>query len=231
MDHHSKEIAAEDRIITHMNANHQDSLIRYLRHTHRLSSFRARNAHLTSVSYSSLTISTSPTSTPNPHTYLIPFDPPMTSYTEARTRLASLDAAATSALNVSPLTLKKYIRPRGFQAAIFILVIIFFLLFPRRANFLPGAYVYDLVSSNWRYGESVMWFCFIIQPVYITLVLSIHIVEMIYMERSRLRKYNVPRFGGLWWAWIASTFVEGWGAFVRVDKLMREKEKKAKAEH
>ena len=76
-----------------------------------------------------------------------------------------------------------------------------------------------------------MRFCFIIQPVYVTLVLSIHIVEMIYLERSRLRRYIGPCFGGLGGAGRASPFGAGGGAFVRVDKLMREEEKKAKAEH
>lgn len=40
------ELAAKTRIITHMNNDHQDSLVRYLEAYHNLSSFTARNAKI-----------------------------------------------------------------------------------------------------------------------------------------------------------------------------------------
>ena len=52
------------------------------------------------------------------------------------------------------------------------------------------------------------------------------------MARSRLAKYNVPRYSALWWKWILTTFVEGFTNFHRFDECVeeekREKEKAKK---
>ncbi|KAL8835645.1 MAG: hypothetical protein Q9176_006766 [Flavoplaca citrina] len=222
--------AIKTRIITHMNTSHQDSLIRYLRSTHHLSSFRARHAHLQSLSLSSLTISLSPPSSSS-KTYLIPIDPPLTSFAEARTRLAEMDATACTALDVSPITLKRYIPPRGIHLILFIYLLLVLLIFPRRANFQPPSNIHHYLSQV-PYGARFARFCWKAQPWVMGLLLGIHSVEVWWMEKTRLRRYNVPRGGRLWWLWVASTSVEGYGAFQRLDGEVKwEGEKREKQRH
>lgn len=60
----------------------------------------------------------------------------------------------------------------------------------------------------------------------------IHVVEASVMHFTRLRPLNVPTGSGLWWKWMASTFVEGYGNFMRIDGWVREEEvRRAKAKH
>lgn len=63
-------------------------------------------------------------------------------------------------------------------------------------------------------------------------MVMLHAAEMVYMERSRLKRHTVRAFGRVWWLWVCSTFVEGYGAFLRFDEIVKEEEeKKAKAKH
>ncbi len=75
-------------------------------------------------------------------------------------------------------------------------------------------------------------FCWKIQPLLITPMALLHSAEAVYMERSRLQRHTVKMFGRVWWMWILSTFVEGVGAFLRFDEVVKEEEqRKAKAKH
>ncbi|KAK3173077.1 hypothetical protein OEA41_006406 [Lepraria neglecta] len=89
----SQDAAAKHRIITHMNADHQDSLIRYLEYYAGLSSFSARNAQLTDITFDSLTIEYS-----HEQAHRIPIKPPMTAWSEARPRVVEMDMVATRGL-------------------------------------------------------------------------------------------------------------------------------------
>ena len=125
----AKDAAMKQRIITHMNTDHQDSLIRYLEHFHCVSSFSARNAHLEDITFSSLTIKSSG------RNYTIPIKPPMTAWSEARPRVVAMDAEAVEALARSNITVKKYVKPYGFMLVVYIACLLTFIGFSRRANF------------------------------------------------------------------------------------------------
>ena len=219
-----KDAVAQNRIISHMNSDHQDSLIRYLQHYAHLSAFSARNAHLSSLTLSSLTIHSAPD---RPHT--IPIHPPMTSFSETRPRVVAMDSEAVAGLKKSDITVKRYKRPRGFMTVVMAAAAITFLLFSRRAHFRPGSFIYDLFLGY------VPWFadfCWTVQPLVIWPMTVIHTAEVIYMQRSRLEKHTVRMLSGVWWMWIISTFVEGFGSFHRFDEVVREEEaKKAAAKH
>ncbi|KAI4281586.1 MAG: hypothetical protein L6R35_005614, partial [Caloplaca aegaea] len=103
--------AAKERIIKHMNSDHQDSLVRYLEHYCHLSSFSARNAKLNNATLNSLSISTG-----RGKLHLVPIQPAMAAWSEVRTRLAELDTQAVQGLGRSNITVKKYTRPTGFMA-------------------------------------------------------------------------------------------------------------------
>ncbi len=153
----------------------------------------------------------------------------MASWSEARPRVVEMDAEATGALGRSTVTVKEYTRPRGFMAVVWIAAFVTFIAFSRRANFRPGSWCYDgLLKYVPNFGN----FCWKIQPLLITPMALLHSAEAVYMERSRLQRHTVKMFGRVWWMWILSTFVEGVGAFLRFDEVVKEEEqRKAKAKH
>ena len=219
-----KDAAVKQRIITHMNTDHQDSLVRYLEHFCHLSSFSARNAKLEDISFESLTIASSKNTQ-----HVISIEPPMVAWAEARERVVAMDAEAVKGLKRSNIIMKRYKEPSGFMAVVFIAAAISFALFSKRSNFEPGSFLYNHVL---RYAPGFAKWCYKIQPLLIILMVTIHGGEAVYMVTGRLKKHSVPRFGMLWWKWMLSTYIEGVGAFVRFDRIIKEEEeKKLKAKH
>ena len=220
----SQDAAAKHRIITHMNADHQDSLIRYLEYYAGLSSFSARNAQLTDITFDSLTIEYS-----HEQAHRIPIKPPMTVWSEARPKAVEMDTVATRGLGRGSVTVKRYKEPRGWMTAVMAVVVVTALAFSRRANFEPGSILFWAVL---QYTPSFANFCWMVQPLVIPLIIVIHGTELWHFERSRLRRHTVRVFSRTWWEWAVSNLVEGFGAFVRFDEVVREEEeKKAKAKH
>lgn len=220
----STDNAAKVRIITHMNADHQDSLINYLQHYAHLSSFSARNAQLVDISFESLVISSTPGTK---HRILI--TPPLTAWSEARPRVVAMNAEAVKGLGKSNITVKKYKGPRSFMTVVMVVCVCTYLAFSRRSNFLPGSALYDTLL---KYVPHLAKFCLQIHPMVLYPMIAIHAGEAIYMERSRLQKHTVPMFSLLWWKWMVSTFAEGFGALVRFDEVIRDEEqRRQKAQH
>ena len=220
----SKDAAAKQRIIQHMNRDHQDSLVRYLEHFLHISSYSARNALLEDITFNSMIISSSK----NPH-HVVKINPPLESWSDARARTVAMDAEAIEGLNRSKITVKKYTRPRGLYIVVPIAVACTLAAFSLRSNFQPGSYLHDcLLESVPRFA----WFCYTIQPLMLPLVVAIHSAEATYMASTRLEKHSVPTFSLLWWKWILNCFFEGFGTFVRFDGIVKkEEELRAKAKH
>jgi len=217
-----KDAAAKTRIITHMNTDHQDSLIRYLQHFAHLSPISARNAHLADFTFSSLTILSS-----KEQAHTIPITPSMTSWADARPRVVAMGQEAVAALKKSSITVKRYKPPRSYMTAIMAASALTFILFSRRANFLPGSLLYNLLLLN--HMPNFANFCWKIQPLVIYPMLVLHSAEAAHMQRSRLEKHTVRIFGWVWWAWMGSAFVEGFTSFWRFDEVVGEEEGKKKA--
>ncbi|KAF2143282.1 uncharacterized protein K452DRAFT_286109 [Aplosporella prunicola CBS 121167] len=221
-DPHAHEAAARQRIVSHMNADHQDSVRRYLEHYCNVSSFAARNARLVGMSLGSMSIQAAG------HRYNIPLEPPMQSWREARERVIKMDQDAVTALRRSDITVKTYTRPRGFHAVVFTVCSLTYVLVSRRANALPGSYIHDYIL---KYVPALASFTAKVQPIILVLMIVIHVFESSIMAR-KLGKHNVPFGGGLWWCWITSCFIEGFGALQRVDALVRKgRLEKEKAKH
>ncbi|MCJ1246318.1 hypothetical protein MMC30_003524 [Trapelia coarctata] len=223
-DSQSKDAAAKQRIIQHMNKDHQDSLVRYLEHFCHISSYYARNARLEDITFNSMTISTSKTS----H-HVVKINPSLESWSEARIRTVAMDAEAVQGLNRSKVTVKKYTRPNGLFIVVPITVACTFAAFFLRSNFQPGSYLYDYLLEPFPLFAR---FCYTIQPLLLPLIVAIHSAEATFMASMRLEKHSVPLFSLLWWQWIVNCFFEGYGSFVRFDGIVKEEEQlKAKAKH
>lgn len=222
-DSTAKDAAAKQRIITHMNNDHQDSLIRYLEYFCHISSSSARHARLTDISFDGLTLRASGSS------YKIPIEPSMTSWADARPRVVAMDAEAVAGLHRSNITVKRYARPEGATAVVFFIILSNYLLFFKRSNFQPGSFLFDVILI---YVPGFAQLGFKVQPLVFYLMAFLHIGEGIYMVRGRLQKHTVPTFSTLWWKWTLNSFLEGYGSFVRFDQIVREEElKREKAKH
>ncbi|KKY13659.1 putative integral membrane [Diplodia seriata] len=135
--------------------------------------------------------------------FTIPLEPPMQSWREARERVIQMDRDCLAGLGRSDITVRQYTRPRGAHAVIFVVCAL-------------------------TYSPGFAAFVARVQPLVLALMIAIHVVEASIMAR-RLQRHNVAQLSGLWWQWVASSFIEGFGALQRVDALVqqgrREKDK------
>lgn len=224
-DQASKDAASKQRIIKHMNNDHVDSLSLYLQHYGKLPAGSTRGAIMTDISLSAMTFQTT-----DGKTHTIPLKPPMTSFADARTRSVDMDREARSALDISPVKLTSYLPPRQpAHVILFGLCSMAYLNFALKHKFVPGNWYYDNVLPWWPGGaESYVW---TVGKVFYPM-LAIHFTEVFLLDRLRLRRYGVERGSLLWWKWIVSVFIEGWGSWKRIDAEVDRKKKEAeKAQH
>ncbi|OJJ47750.1 hypothetical protein ASPZODRAFT_1769791 [Penicilliopsis zonata CBS 506.65] len=208
-------------IINHMNNDHQDSLVLYLRVYCRVAASDARSAHLDDVKLDQLLLSA------NGNRYSVPLQPPMASLADTRARVVALHHECLAALGLSDVQIKVYQPPQGvIQSAVFLVCLATYIAFSRRGNFLPGSFLYETLSSAFSPSstrvEQFMDFCYTIQPILITLMLGIHIAESALLA-ARLRRHRVPLFSRVWWAWEISCMIEGYGCFQRTAALTASK--------
>jgi len=202
-----------------MNADHSSSLALYLEHHHHVPSFIAAHARLTSLTPDALHL----TSFFNLLHYTIPLTPPLQpTLSDARDRLVSMDRAAKTALHRDAVVLARYERPRGAEAAVFLLCAATFVLLHSRANLAPGS------ALAVRVPRVAAWL-YTLRPWVFWPMLAAHALEAATMHRTRMRRFNVPSGGRVWWAWVASCFVEGVGAFWRVDRVVEAERRRLEA--
>ncbi|CAK4034270.1 related to integral membrane [Lecanosticta acicola] len=215
-DRQAQDQAAKARIVTHMNNDHHDSIVRYLQHYAKLSSLSAYDGQAADVDLAGLTLSC------HGKTYRIPFEPAMSSYREARERVVELDKACRAALGHSDVTVKDYAPPTGLYALEFIVISATFLGYSQRWWFAPGGPVERFL------GAAFAGFSWTIQPWLLAGLFIIHGAEMLYFAARKLPKHSINIRSQLWWLWTASSFIEGQFAYMRFDKLVaiqREKQK------
>ncbi|KAK0280134.1 hypothetical protein LTR35_008285 [Friedmanniomyces endolithicus] len=219
-----KDNATKSRIITHLNNDHHDSLVRYLEHYTHLSPLRANSAYLTTLDLSSLTLTSGSGSSKKTHH--IPLTPPMASYAETRARVVAMDREARLALNRSEITVKEFLPPTGVYGVLFAIITVVFLAYSQRWWFAPGQLVEQLL------GPGFARFSYVMQPWVLGVMLFMHTTEMLYFVQYKLIRHSVNPGSRLFWLWTGTTFVEGAGAFWRFNGLVRGKEEaRAKKGH
>ncbi|KAH7407120.1 hypothetical protein BKA64DRAFT_665875 [Cadophora sp. MPI-SDFR-AT-0126] len=217
--------AAKARIIKHMNADHADSLSYYLQHFCKLSSRTAHGATLSSISLSSMTLQTT-----DGKKHTIPLDPPMKSWSEARTRSVDMDREARSALDISPIRISEYEPPRKpIQVVLFFILTLTWLACIFQSFIVPGSWLYKVAGFFPAGGaETFLWMIRKMTWGFI----GLHVVESILLDRIRLRKHGVVMGTAVWWKWIGSCLIEGFACFQRIDATIARKTKEAeKAKH
>jgi len=225
-DQASKDAATKQRIIKHMNGDHADSLSLYLQHYCNLSARSTRGAVMTDISLSAMTFITT-----DGKTHTIPFSPPMASYADARTRSVDMDREARSALDISSIRITSYLPPRNpIHVFTFGICTVMWVAFATKHKLVPGNWLYDNLLCYWPVGgvQGYLWF---LRAIFFP-VLAIHIGEAWWLDRTRLRKHGVERGSLLWWKFVGSNFIEGYGCYLRIDKEVERKKKEAeKAQH
>ena len=130
---------------------------------------------------------------------------------------------ALEGLNRSDIVVKKYKGPRiWWHVGLFWVCFVTFCAFAARGNFVEGSAFYNTFLKS---VPKFAYFCYRIQPIVLYVMLLIHGSEAGHMAKSRLAKYNVPRYSVLWWKWVLTTFVEGFPNFHRFDECVEEEKR------
>ncbi|KZZ91413.1 hypothetical protein AAL_06649 [Moelleriella libera RCEF 2490] len=213
--------AQRDRIISHMNQQHSRELTFYLRHYQGLSIAQAAGASLRDVTLKEMRIRAQGTD------YTIPFNPPLSSWSEVRGRVVAMDATARAGLGISDILMDRYYGPGFFDKCLMGLVVFYFFCLFSLPWFVPGTRAWKFVSTYlpftpefWRWEiKFVFW------PTQI-----VHLAENFYLDYSRLGKHGIDRWSPVWWQWIVSNYFEGIMAYRRFDRVIAAKraEKEAK---
>jgi hypothetical protein len=152
----------------------------------------------------------------------VPISPPLTTLSDARPRLIEMDTAALAALHRRPVRIATYIPPRNFHAVIFLTCLSTFLLLARGSSSAPDSVLAAGMPVFAAFVARVrLW---VLVPMVV-----VHAVEAGVMVR-RLGGLEVRVGGGVWWLWVGSAFVEGWGSFVRLGRLVEAEEGKGEKE-
>lgn len=169
----------------------------------------------------------------SPHSiYLIPLDPPLTSFSETRARVVEMDAAALAGLGRADVTVKRYTTPSALGLLNMTLVALTFLLMHRRANLAADDGHWLLFRPLVARFPATFAFLYRLQPWLFLPVLAIHTAEAWWLDRSRLRRHSVPRMSAVWWKWVVGHFFEGFTSYQRFDRLvLDERAKKEKRTH
>lgn len=206
------EAAARERILFHMNTDHQVSLIAYLRVYCKVTVKPSYTAKMEDINLLSMVISYGGSR------YSVPFDPPMKSIRDARSRLVDMHSRCLEQLGESDIIIREYTRPRGFHAVVFTLCLSSYICLSQRSNFLPGSILY---SAIFQYFPKFAYLCYVVQPALLATMILIHVVEAGLMAVRVLKPHRVPVFSRLWWKWMVSTFIEGFGAFQRTERIVQ----------
>lgn len=218
---HDSDLAIKTRITSHMNLSHRPSLSLFLRH---YCNVPPSNTHPSTTSLETLNL-TSLILSSGGKRYFVPLHPPMSSFaTSFRSRMKDMHDECLRALDLSDVQITTYLPPQSvMQRVNFLVVVLTFLSFSWRANFIPGSLFYEMVGLGHVPGFA--GFCRMIQPWLIWGMVGIHALEAVWMVRTRLRRHGVERGCRVWWMWVGTCFIEGAFSFSRMDGMVREGER------
>lgn len=220
----SRQAAMKNRIITHLNADHAFSLQIYLRHFCGVPEKQASNAKLTDITNDHMIIES------RAGRNLVPFEPPMKSFMEARERTVALHNQALKGLGLSDIKITNFALPNKiWQIVTCISVIMCLITFPFRSSLHPSSG--SFVSQIWSFGglvPGISKLAYTLSPFLLPFILIVHTIEAENFTRTRLRKHQMP-FGSIPWVlWTIHAFIGGIACFARFDDLVQEREDQQK---
>jgi hypothetical protein len=141
----------------------------------------------------------------------------MEDWSEARDRLVQLNREAVHGLDRSPYTVKKYLPPKGLHAVVFAACFATFCMLSRPQHVMPGSIAYEVLL---KHVPGLAGLVQALRPFILALMLVIHSTEAYFMT-EKLKKHSVTLFSSVWWLWVVSNFIEGMGAFQRIDAMVQ----------
>ncbi|KZV87761.1 hypothetical protein EXIGLDRAFT_723373 [Exidia glandulosa HHB12029] len=217
------------RIITHMNADHADSLALYLRNYLSVPAYEAASARLDDITVDGITLSYSSPS----KTVVLPFEPPLDSLADARPRLVAMSHASSAAVGQA-LTRVTVYTPPNLMGALNIIGVLFGVVTFALADAMlaPNSPItrFILLGQTGVAGFMREW-----KGTFLLGIAAIHVTEAGLMWRKAFRhcprRINALKYEGLGlvgWKWVLSAFAEGATSFQRFNAIIKQQEEKAK---
>ncbi|MCJ1394089.1 hypothetical protein MMC18_006967 [Xylographa bjoerkii] len=216
----------QQRLLNYINTTYPETLARFLEHY--VTAFDAQRPRLTAITPSSLTIAyTNGTASSFilHSSKSIPIDPPLSSLClpEVEARLLAMDAECEAAIERggrSELAITEYRAPQGWQIGAAAWIASMMVTYAVETFGGEGWRASELLGLGQRWG----WWYRLGLGVTFWVVVVLHVGESAGIMLPMLWKYNVKVGTGLWWRWVGSHAVEGWGAIVRFRGMVKEEE-------
>ena len=216
--------AMKNRVLTHMNADHLLSLRLYLQHYSHVPSSGTASAKMLEITTEHVIVESSY------GRHIIPFEPPMKSFMEARERLVDMHNLCLRELNVSDVVVKNYVLPdRIWQWALCGLCALIFTTFPFRESIRPETG--SVISKIWSLGGLAPWLArlsYTLAPYVLGFVVLAHCGETLWFINRRLSRHWVEAGTATWCCWVADCLLEGSGCFTRFDRVVKRLETEKK---
>ncbi|KAL2880517.1 hypothetical protein SGCOL_004238 [Colletotrichum sp. CLE4] len=214
-----------DRIMTHMNRDHQRELSLYLRHYAGLSRSAASSPWLKDCTFEGMTIAAGGLGGKE---FFIEFKPALTAWEDVRPAVVEMARASQQALGYSDITVGHFAPPQGFDVVVFGAVAFYFVCWLTLGFVLPGTPIWSFLQTAFPGGPR--FYRWLVKAIFLP-VLGIHLSECFWFHRTRLQRHDIEFGTTLWWTWIGSLFFEGLPGFWRFDGIVaaKRKEKESKS--
>ncbi|KAG8734453.1 hypothetical protein FRC11_009982 [Ceratobasidium sp. 423] len=216
MSANSKDASAiKDRIIRHMNEDHHDSLVDYLRFYAKVPAHEAATAELVDINNGGMKITrvTEPNGSPRP--IVVAIDPPMDSLNQARERLVAMAFEAMEGLGRSRWRVDSYpkLSLMGLVYGVSVGTMLALTLFPNE-TLRPGANARQLLLFD---SEIVARWLYTYQRELRSIIMGSAVYTAIMPMRRRLQKHSYKSGWGQWLAWSTAALLEGPVACISFD--------------
>ncbi|CAE6431928.1 unnamed protein product [Rhizoctonia solani] len=206
----SKDVSAmKDRIIQHMNKDHQDSLVDYLRFYASVPAREASTAQLVDISNDGMTCTV--TRGGSSRSVVVPISPPMDSLMQARERLVAMAFEAMEGLGRSRWRVESYPMPSilGVFYGTVAATILTLALFPNEM-LRPGAKARQIVLFDSE--NAARWF-YTYQREIRSAIMGVAVYTAVMPMRRRLQKHSYKAGWGQWLTWFTTALFEGPAAY------------------
>ena len=226
-DEQMDEATARALIVDHVNTYHRRELQLYLRHVagnpDRASVVAGARPELLNITEAGLTIqrdTSNAKSAAEPPAF-VPFDPPLTSLADSRTRLVAMALEARAALGLGAFDVYEFRPPRGADWIPFFGVLLYYACAVARPWVVPGTTAWSVLDMIFAPLGGAKGWHWIVGAIFWPVV-GIHVIEVIWLIKTRLRRFNIGSGMLVWWLWCLSCFIEGLGAISRFDDMVED---------
>ncbi|KAF8711035.1 integral membrane protein, partial [Rhizoctonia solani] len=210
MSPNSKDVSAmKDRIIQHMNKDHQDSLVDYLRFYANIPAQEASTAKLVDINNDGMTFTvTNVAKNGSPsRSVVVPINPPIDSLMQARERLVAMASEAMEGLGRSRWRVESYPGPSlaGILYGATTGIVLGLTLFPNE-TLRPGVKARQIVLFD---SENIARWIYTYHREIRSVIAGVAFYTAIMPMRRRLQRHSYKSGWGHWFAWFTAALLGG----------------------